>query len=81
MKKEHKRWMNRLKKCLKEMPEDCEVVVAISTYNKSDVTLLPRGTFERELEKNRGDAICLQLNDFIIDEFLAENVVSNSESI
>ncbi|CAM0053457.1 hypothetical protein VPH184E373B_0178 [Vibrio phage 184E37-3b] len=39
------KWMNRLQRCLKDMPSDCELLVNASSDTSSVLILLDRGAF------------------------------------
>ncbi|CAH9014189.1 conserved hypothetical protein [Vibrio phage 424E50-1] len=75
------KWMNRLKKCLSEIPEGCELVVDSTTHNSSTVSLLKEGGFSRSLDANGGDCtgICLE-EETILSGVWIHNLIANSES-
>tara|TARA_B100002049_G_C16005366_1_gene343377 strand:+ start:458 stop:700 length:243 start_codon:yes stop_codon:yes gene_type:complete len=77
---EHKKWMKRLKKCLSDIPDDCELVIEAETLTTSTIHLLSRGK-HNELFEVHQDNMGLPISDNNISSFRAENVMANSETI
>lgn len=77
---EHKKWMNRLKRCLSDIPDDCELVIEAETLTTSTIHLLSRGK-HNELFEAHQDNMGLPISDNNISSFRAENVMANSETI
>lgn len=75
------RWMNRLKKCLTEMPEGCELLVNSDTGTASSLYLLNEEGFERSLDANGGDCIGIDWeSELVVDRVFVKRVIANSES-
>ena len=72
MTKEEK-WFNRLKGCLKEMPESVEVAIANEV-----IVLLPRGAVDRSFKKHGSVDY---FSDEEIDSFRCKKVLTCSESL
>lgn len=72
------KWMNRLKRCLKDMPVNCELLINAENGNHSSIQLLKVGTMDKH-----DDYMFLNIdeNDQINEGFTFENVIAVSESL
>ncbi|CAM0056780.1 hypothetical protein VPHK460_0188 [Vibrio phage K460] len=71
------KWMNRLKKCLSDMPENCELLVNNLGDNKVTCSLLEKGTMDTQY-----DMMFLDTSDSeLCNDFTARRVTACSENI
>ncbi len=71
------KWMNRLKKCLTEMPKGCELLVNADGCNSVTVSLLEKGTMDTQ-----DDMMFLNVQDKeVCDSFAIPRVTACSENI
>ena len=72
------KWMNRLERCLKDMPEDCELFVNLESYSHSKFHLLKKGenSYDEDLWK-----LVIKESSRVAKPFTVADVISNSESI
>lgn len=80
MTQENKRWFKRLQRCLKEMPDDIEIMVSAASGTSSEVLMLDRGKVD-EIEEVEDDRFFANFPSHALSSFTADNVIANSESI
>ena len=68
--------MNRLERCLKDIPKGCELLVSLDANNQSTLHLLRRGVFDEQL-----DMMFLDINEEEnrAKSFPIKNVLGHSE--
>ncbi|AUR92248.1 hypothetical protein NVP1170O_135 [Vibrio phage 1.170.O._10N.261.52.C3] len=72
------KWMNRLQRCLKDIPNGCELLVNATSDSSSILSLLDRGTFT-ELDDRMFLRIPEQAERAL--DFEVRNVVACSENM
>ena len=72
------KWMNRLKRCLKDMPSGCELLVNHSGCDESEVSLIKLGTMQEE-----DDLMFLNITEDLrkAEDFSIKRVIACSENI
>ncbi len=68
------KWMNRLERCLKDMPEGCELFVSLYLSDTSLVSLLDKGA-----ASDQKDVIQVNNETRRANEFIAKRVIGHSE--
>ncbi len=75
------KWMNRLDRCLKDMPEGCELLVSLLCDDMSGVELMKKGGFSRSINAAGGDIFRANWEgEVIVRGRPVKNVIANSES-
>ena len=72
------KWMNRLERCLKDMPRNCELLINSECHNQSNIQLLKAGTMDKH-----DDYMMLNIDedDQVADEFSFKKVIAVSENV
>ncbi|CAM0057680.1 hypothetical protein VPHK460_0196 [Vibrio phage K460] len=72
------KWMNRLQRCLKDIPSGCELLVNLSGCDESEVSLIKLGTMQEE-----DDLMFLNITEDLrkADDFSIKRVIACSENI
>lgn len=78
--KEDKRWMKRLQKCLKEIPEGRCLRVQSLVKNMSTLGLMSEELSD-EIDNLDADRMGLGISEYFVDEFQADHVIADSECI
>ena len=68
------KWMNRLERCLKDIPEDCELFVSLYLADTSVISLLNKGA-----ASDQDDVIQVNGESHRANEFIAKRVLGHSE--
>ena len=83
MTKDQARWVKRLKRCLKDMPDDIEILVSYRGHSESDIIVLPTGKVEEISQADNYDVFTdfHQYRDNALCSFISEQIFADSESI